>query len=186
MKKNIRIIAGKYRNTKISVPSLPKIRPTPNRVRETLFNWLTYWWKGNFSEKKVLDLFAGSGALGFEAASRGTNQVHMVELDKKAVRALCVLRDKLKDNTIRINVGNSLDALHRLDRHYYDLVLVDPPFGEKWISQLWSKIPLVMTSNGIIYFESNRSISARPGFTILRSGKAGLVHYCIMRITVMD
>jgi 16S rRNA (guanine(966)-N(2))-methyltransferase RsmD len=79
VKKYIRIVGGQFRRTPIEVIEADGLRPTPDRVRETLFNWLNFFWQGDFQSKRVLDLFAGSGALGFEAASRGVAHVQMVE-----------------------------------------------------------------------------------------------------------
>src|SRR5690606_22267071 len=100
--KYIRIVGGQYRRTPIAVPDVESLRPTPDRVRETLFNWLTHLWGGEFADKQVLDLFAGSGALGFEAASRGVSHVQMVEHDRTALAALRGLRDKLQAQAVRI------------------------------------------------------------------------------------
>src|SRR5690554_6979115 len=101
MKKHvIRIVGGQYRRTPIPVPDVAGLRPTPDRVRETLFNWLAYFWGGDFSDKRVLDLFAGTGALGFEAASRGVEHVQMVESDPIALAALRALRTRLNASQI--------------------------------------------------------------------------------------
>src|SRR5690606_3927346 len=109
--KYIRIVGGSYRRTPIAVIDAPGLRPTPDRVRETLFNWLTHLWQGEFADKHVLDLFAGSGALGFEAASRGAGQVVMVETDRRTVQALRALRDKLGAQAVQVRPGDALVAL---------------------------------------------------------------------------
>lgn len=182
----IRIVAGQYRRTPISVPDVPGLRPTPDRVRETLFNWLAHLWDGEFGSRRVLDLFAGSGALGFEAASRGVAHVQMVERDRAAVAALRALRDKLNAETVRIHAGDALDALERMDASRYDLILLDPPFNQGWLPRLWPRLPAVLSEHGLVYAEAEAPLQAPPGFEMLRSGKAGAVHYHLMQIAALQ
>lgn len=181
---SIRIVAGQYRRTPIAVPDVPGLRPTPDRVRETLFNWLAHLW-GDFAGKRVLDLFAGSGALGFEAASRGVAQVQMVERDRGAVSALRMLRDKLRADTVRIHAGDALEALARMDASRYDLVLLDPPFGQGWLERLWPLVPAVLDDGALVYVEAEGPCAAPAGFTLLREGKAGAVHYHLMQFAAL-
>ncbi|AZY50778.1 16S rRNA (guanine(966)-N(2))-methyltransferase RsmD [Bordetella avium] len=181
----IRIVGGQFRRTPITVPDVPGLRPTPDRVRETLFNWLTHLWHGEFRDKRVLDLFAGSGALGLEAASRGVAQVQMVERDRGAVSALRSLRDKLKAEHIRIHAGDALAALERMDASRFDLVLLDPPFGQGWLARLWPLLPAVLDENALVYVESETPAEAPEGFDVLREGKAGAVHYCLLQFAAM-
>ncbi|MBC7204210.1 MAG: RsmD family RNA methyltransferase, partial [Pusillimonas sp.] len=112
-KHNIRIVGGVYRRTPIPVIDAPGLRPTPDRIRETLYNWLNHFWNQNFKDKNILDLFAGTGALGFEAASRGAAHVQMVEANPQAVTALRALRTKLGAGNVRVFPG---DAMHVLAR----------------------------------------------------------------------
>jgi len=183
---NIRIVAGQYRRTPIPVADVAGLRPTPDRVRETLFNWLTHLWDGEFADKRVLDLFAGSGALGFEAASRGVAQVQMVERDRAAVTALRTLRDKLHADAVRIHAGEALDALQRMDASRYDLILLDPPFNQGWLPRLWPLLPAILSDNGLVYAEAESACAAPEGFELLRSGKAGAVHYHLFRIAALQ
>ena len=178
----IRIVAGQYRRTPIPVPDVPGLRPTPDRVRETLFNWLAHLWDGEFAGKRVLDLFAGSGALGFEAASRGVAQVQMVERDRAAAAALRALRDKLGADAVRIHAGDALEALERMDASRYDLVLLDPPFNQGWLPRLWPQLPAVLPGNGLVYVEAESPCPAPEGFELLRNGKAGAVHYHLFQV----
>src|SRR5690606_35849328 len=142
MKKHIvRIVGGDYRKTPIPVVEAAGLRPTPDRVRETLFNWLHHFWDGNYSQKRVLDLFAGTGALGFEAASRGVAHVQMVEKFPPAVAALRALRTKLKAEHVRIHAGDALLALSRMTANSFDLIMLDPPFGQGWLERLWTQLP---------------------------------------------
>ena len=183
MKKYIRIVGGDYRRTPIDVPDLPGLRPTPDRVRETLFNWLAYFWQNDFSDKQVLDLFAGSGALGFEAASRGVAHVQMVEQNPSAVAALRKLRDRLGAKTVRIHVGDARHALSRLDNARFDLIFLDPPFGQGWFAELFGEIKPLLSDGALVYAESERPLNAPDGYIALRQGRAGAVHYQLFERT---
>jgi len=181
----IRIIAGRYRRTPIAVPDLPGLRPTPDRVRETLYNWLTHLWEGQFEDKRVLDLFAGTGALGFEAASRGAGHVQMVERDRTAVSALRALRDKLDAQAVRIHAGDALQALERMDASRYDLVLLDPPFGQGWLDRLWPRLPAVLAPAALVYAESEAPLQPPVGYEIVRQDRAGAVHYGLLQFAAL-
>jgi len=178
--KYIRIVGGQYRRTPIAVVDAPGLRPTPDRVRETLFNWLTHFWDGRFDDKRVLDLFAGSGALGFEAASRGAAQVQMVERDRAAVAALRALRDKLKADAVRIHAGDALGALERMAAERYDLALLDPPFGQNWLERLWQPLQGVLAPGALVYAESESPLQPPAPFEVLRQDRAGAVYYHLL------
>lgn len=180
-KHNIRIVGGEYRRTPIPVIEGEGLRPTPDRVRETLFNWLSHFWAGNFSDKRVLDLFAGTGALGFEAASRGAAHVQMVESNPAAVAAIRSLRNKLGALQVRVHAGDATVALQRLADARFDLVLVDPPFGRNWLDVLWDKLPGVLTKDGLLYIEAEAPFQVPDQFEVLRSAKAGQVHFQLAR-----
>lgn len=177
MGKYIRIVGGQYRRTPISVADVPGLRPTPDRVRETLFNWLNHLWQGEFANKQVLDLFAGSGALGFEAASRGVEHVQMVESDATAVAALRKLRDKLTAKTVRIHAGEAKHTLSRLENARFDLIFLDPPFGAGWFPGLFNDIYPLLNDDGLVYAESEQALTPPEGYIALRQGRAGAVHY---------
>lgn len=181
MKKHaVRIVGGEYRKTPIPVINAAGLRPTPDRVRETLFNWLRHFWNNHFSDKRVLDLFAGSGALGFEAASHGVAHVQMVEQNHQAALGLRALRNKLKADTVRIHEGDALTVLERLRETPFDLVLLDPPFSQGWLDKLWPHLPDILHTDSLVYVESEALIQAPEGFTILRQSKAGQVHFYLL------
>ena len=186
MKKYIRIVAGQFRRTPIEVIEAEGLRPTPDRVRETLFNWLNYFWGGDFAQKRVLDLFAGSGALGFEAASRGVAHVQMVELHPRAVAALKALREKLKATTIDILAGDAKNALKRLNPSKFDLIFIDPPFGKNWLESLWSILPDLLEPNGLVYIEAEKPVFIPDGYRLLRQDRAGAVHYHLIQIVALQ
>lgn len=184
--KYIRIVGGQYRRTPVAVVDAAGLRPTPDRVRETLFNWLNHLWGGEFANKSVLDLFAGSGALGFEAASRGVRHVQMVERDKNALAALRALRDKLGADQIRIHAGDALATLQRMDASRFDLILLDPPFGQQWLPRIWPLLPAVLAPGGLVYVESETALEPPENFTLLRQDKAGAVHYLVMEFAALQ
>jgi 16S rRNA (guanine(966)-N(2))-methyltransferase RsmD len=183
-KKYIRIVAGQYRRTPIAVADVEGLRPTPDRVRETLFNWLHHFWGGDFATKSVLDLFSGSGALGFEAASRGARHVQLVERSKPALAGLKEVRTRLDAHQVDIAAADALDFL-RTARCRYDLVLLDPPFGQGWLPRLWPLVPDVLAEGGLVYVESGEALQAPPGFESLRHDKAGAVHYQLMQFAAL-
>src|SRR5262245_43190913 len=112
--KQVRIIAGIWKRTPLTVIDAPGLRPTPDRVRETVFNWLDFLFQRNWRHRRCLDLFAGSGALGFEAASRGANYVQMVEAHPIAVQQLEQVRTKLQAQQIHIQRGDALSIAQKL------------------------------------------------------------------------
>ncbi|VFR30260.1 Ribosomal RNA small subunit methyltransferase D [plant metagenome] len=180
-KQYIRIVGGNYRRTPIAVVDAPGLRPTPDRVRETLYNWLNHFWQGQFEDKHVLDLFAGSGALGLEAASRGAALVQMVERDPAAVAALRALRNKLDATMVRIHQGDAMTVVHRQSPARYDLILLDPPFGQGWLERLWPLLPNVLKAGALVYVESETPVAAPQGYAPLRQDRAGAVHYHLLQ-----
>ena len=183
--KPIRIVAGQYRRTPIAVPDVPGLRPTPDRVRETLFNWLTHLWAGQYADRRVLDLFAGSGALGFEAASRGAGQVLLVEHDRTAVAALRALRDKLQAGAVRVHAGEAMQVVQRMDASRFDLILLDPPFGQGWLPRLWPLLPGILADQGLVYVESEAPLDPPADFEVVRHDRAGAVHYGLLQFAAM-
>ncbi|HLR13966.1 MAG TPA: 16S rRNA (guanine(966)-N(2))-methyltransferase RsmD [Burkholderiaceae bacterium] len=187
MKKHaIRIVGGQHRRRPIPVPDIPDLRPTPDRVRETLFNWLTHLWGGTFHDKHVLDLFAGSGALGFEAASRGAAHVQMVEHSSAAVRALRRCRNELDARQVRIHEGNARQVLQRLAPAGFDLVFLDPPFGQAWPKWLWAPLGALLKPQALIYIEANPLPTIPEWLSPLRESRAGQVHFSLYRFDAMQ
>jgi len=181
MKKHlIRIVGGEYRHTPIPVVEGTGLRPTPDRVRETLYNWLQHFWSRDFSGKRVLDLFAGSGALGFEAASRGVASVQMVENNASAVASLRALQTRLQARHVSILAADARTVLRKLPAAGFDLVLLDPPFGQNWLDDLWPLLPFILAPGGLIYIESEKAVTPPETFEILRQSRAGRVHFHLL------
>lgn len=149
----LRLIAGHWRGRVLQVADVPGLRPTPNRVRETLFNWLA----PDIAELRVLDLFAGTGALGFEALSRGAAHVTFVEQQPQAIKALQANADSLKITPQQMQLcrGDALQQLARLDQ--FDLVFVDPPFQAQLWQPVLQALPAHLNAGHHVYLESPRN-----------------------------
>ena len=128
--RQVRIIAGQWKRTPLPVPDVEGLRPTPDRVRETVFNWLEHLQQRSWRGRHCLDLFAGTGALGFEAASRGAESVLLVESDPRAVQRLEATRDKLEAANVRIQRGDAAQLLTRQTQKFH-LIFLDPPYSEE-------------------------------------------------------
>ncbi len=177
----VRIIGGAYRRRLLAFPSRPGLRPTPDRVRETLFNWLGQTLYG----RSCLDLFAGSGALGFEALSRGAERVVMVEKNPRVFRALQENIEKLGLSNISPYCQDGLEFASR-DAQQYDVIFLDPPFRSDYLPKLLEILPQRLSKNGMVYVESGTAIAVPPPWQVIKSGKAGQVHYQLLGVSVND
>lgn len=178
----VRIIAGKWRGRKIAFPSTSTLRPTPDRVRETLFNWLAPHIIGTH----CLDLFGGSGALSFEALSRGAGSVVILEQDPSVLSSLKANAEHLKTENFEIIQVDSLDWLrsfsNQLPAPTFDIIFADPPYSKKLLPDCFSLIEKVKLLNrdGLIYFESDEPLlpnSLPQSMKILKSKRAGNVFF---------
>ena len=174
---SVRIIGGRYRRRVLRFPDSEGLRPTPDRVRETLFNWLGQELDG----WHCLDLFAGSGALGFEAASRGAARVVMLE---QAPKVIAALREnaKMLQNPPEVEIMRG-DALQYLasTKTKFDLIFIDPPFRKGWIARLEPFLPGILNDEAAVYVEAEQKIESLGDWRTVRHGKAGEVHYQLMR-----
>lgn len=172
----MRIIGGAWRSRWILFPPNKALRPTPDRVRETLFNWLGQ----DLTGAACLDLFAGSGALGFEAASRGARRVVMVERDPAVFRALAASRDRLGANAVELVKADALEFLGA-DDGIYDVIFLDPPFEHGWLPRLLPLLPVRLASDARVYLEAEGTLELPPGFEVLRQTRAGRVHGLLIK-----
>jgi 16S rRNA (guanine966-N2)-methyltransferase len=179
----VRLIGGLWKRSKLPVPPVPGLRPTPDRVRETLFNWLGQ----DLSGLRCLDLFAGSGALGLEAASRGAREVVLVEQHPALAQALEGHVARLGAQQVQVRRGDALQWLTRLGPAW-DVVFLDPPFGDAangWNEALFkaamSRIQPLLAEGAMVYVEAGRPWCEAdlPGlpWRLHRQGRAGLVHH---------
>lgn len=177
----MRIIGGQWKRTKLVVLDQPGLRPTPDRVRETLFNWLgqdlTGW--------RCVDVFAGTGALGFEAASRGAQDVLLVEQDTRLVAQLRRVQTQLQASATRIVRGDGVAALGQLDANGTDLVFLDPPFDSGLFATALQVAARAVTTGGFVYLEAPTAWSdellAPVGLRRHRYCKAGAVHAHLLK-----
>ena len=177
----IRIIGGQWKRTRLPVAQRPGLRPTPDRVRETLFNWLGQ----DLSGWRCLDAFAGTGALGLEAASRGAASVQLVESDAALVAQLQVLQAKLQASAVRVQRGDGVAALKQAAPASVDLVLLDPPFDGPFFEPALQAGAQAVAAAGFIYLEAPRAWAdeelAKHGLVLYRHLKAGAVHAHLLR-----
>jgi 16S rRNA (guanine(966)-N(2))-methyltransferase RsmD len=172
----VRIIGGHWRSRMLAFPDTLGLRPTPDRVRETIFNWLGQTLDG----KRCLDLFAGSGALGFEALSRGASQVVMVERDSKAVQSL-------KDNALLLKAEHcefvAADALRFLERETrsFDVIFVDPPYQMNLHPLVLPRLLPHLADDGLLYTEADKPLEFTSEWQVWRQSKAGLVHFYLLK-----
>jgi len=173
----VRIGGGEMRRRVITFPDVEGLRPTPDRVRETLFNWLGQTLYG----RVCLDLFAGSGVLGFEAASRGAERVVMVERNRTVFKALQENIKKLGCANIFVHAQDGLEFASR-DTQRYDVIFLDPPFQSEYLPKLLEILPQRLKENGVVYVESGTAIEIPPQWQVIKAGKAGQVHYQLLKI----
>ena len=181
----VRIIGGQWKRTKLPVADRPGLRPTPSRVRETLFNWLGQ----DLSGWRCLDAFAGTGALGLEAASRGAVEVVLVEQDSALLANLGRITTQLKATGVRVERGDGVAALRQRAGQGLDVVFLDPPFGDGQNEALYAAAlgaaRQAVQGDGLIYLEAPRAWSedelAQIGLQVHRQGKAGAVAFHLLR-----
>ena len=174
-KRKIRIIGGEYRGRRISVPDRPGLRPTPDRVRETLFNWLGQRLDG----LACLDLFAGSGALGFEAASRGAARVVMVDNDRAVFASLKKTSDLIGAKQVDLVLGDAFDYLER-GAERFDVVFLDPPFRQNALPALLERLPPRLAPGARVYVEAGAPLEAGEAWRELKRSRAGQVSYQLL------
>ena len=177
----IRIIGGQWKRTRLPVAQRPGLRPTPDRVRETLFNWLGQGLAG----WRCLDAFAGTGALGLEAASRGAEAVLLVESDAALAAQLETLRQRLQAEAVRVQRGDGLSVLQQAVPGSLDLVLIDPPFDGDLFGKALHAAARAAGPEGYVYLEAPRAWAdeelAAAGLAVHRHLKAGAVHAHLLR-----
>jgi len=177
----VRIIGGQYKRTKLQVADKPGLRPTPDRVRETLFNWLGQ----DLSGWRCLDAFAGTGALGFEAASRGAAQVLLVEQDAALVAQLKRVQEQLKANAVQVVRGDGVAALRHAATSSLELVFLDPPFDSHLFESAVQAAAPALMATGFVYLEAPKRWTEPElqglGLQLHRYLRAGLVHAHLLK-----
>ncbi|RZI43506.1 16S rRNA (guanine(966)-N(2))-methyltransferase RsmD [Herbaspirillum sp. HC18] len=189
--RQVRIIGGQWKRTPLPVLDAEGLRPTPDRVRETVFNWLNHLLDGAWEKVNCLDLFAGTGVLGFEAASRGAARVVMVEDNPAAVRQLEANKAKLKAEQVNIQRGDALAAVTSLvsneDVSRFDVIFLDPPYHRDWLVKILPLCERLLADGGMVYAEAESALddSSPPewlgGWKVVRADKAGMVFYHLLQ-----
>jgi 16S rRNA (guanine966-N2)-methyltransferase len=174
----VRIIAGKWRSRLVKFPPAAQLRPTPDRVRETLFNWLGQTLDG----LSCLDLFAGSGALGFEALSRGAARVVMVENSRDGVQALRESARVLDAQGLEIVAADAIKYLGQ-GAERFDVAFVDPPYASDLAARALERLPARLNPGARVYVESAEPLELEAPWRALREDRAGAVRYALYELT---
>ena len=185
---SVRIIGGQWKKTPLIVADIEGLRPTGDRVRETLFNWLRHFF-GSLEHCQVLDMFAGSGALGFEAASRGAKRVLMFEKNRIAAQALRQSQQKLKAEMIEVRCADSILQTRELAERF-DIIFIDPPFALNLHQKAVQSALSCLKPNGMIYMESDKKTDPNTwgalGLQLQREQISGNVAYRLYQYTLKE
>jgi len=187
--RQVRIIGGNWKRTPLTVLDAPGLRPTPDRVRETVFNWLNFLFQTDWQSRHCLDLFAGSGALGFEAASRGAALVTLVDAFLPAVRQLEQVKTKLKAEQVQIFQGDALSVVKKLavNANRYDVIFLDPPYHRDLLVQILPHCMALLEPDGLLYLEAEKALSPADlpeclkNWQVIRNDRAGQVHFHLLQ-----
>lgn len=177
---SVRIVGGRWRGTRLPVPDSPGLRPTADRVRETLFNWLQPALPG----ARVLDLFAGTGALGLEAVSRGATSAHLVEAEPRLARALEAAATRLgAGNAVVVHQGDALTWLRGQAGQGFDIAFVDPPFAAGLWEPVLAALPAALAADAWLYVESpaDHAPAPSPEWALHRENRTRDVRYALYR-----
>lgn len=199
----VRIIGGQWKRSPLVVLEADGLRPTPDRVRETVFNWLTHLYNGQWQYLKCLDLFAGSGALGFEAASRGANHVTLVETQAAPFQQIQATIQKLAAQNVSAVRSDARQFLAKkagkttenrlIDADQYDVIFLDPPFGQDFLPEILPICYRLLKNTGVLYVEAEYALNAAKSLSwnhdlpwaqnwdIVRADRAGAVYFHLLR-----
>ncbi|MDP2247777.1 MAG: 16S rRNA (guanine(966)-N(2))-methyltransferase RsmD [Nitrosomonadales bacterium] len=172
----VRISGGEWRSRLLRFPDAPGLRPTPDRVRQTVFNWLGQDLHG----LHCLDLFAGTGAMGFEALSRGAQSLVLVEKSALAYKALIENQQSLQADKAKLFNTDALVFLAQ-NQQLFDILFIDPPYNQGWLDKLLPAIASHVAPHGLLYVEAEFALTDLPKWQILKYGKAGNVYYHLLK-----
>ena len=172
----VRLNAGIWRSRIIKFLDAEGLRPTPDRVRQTLFNWL----EQDLTGKTCLDLFAGTGALGFEALSRNAKGVTMVEFSPAACKSLQQNKALLKADSAQVLQMDAMQFLAQ-NTQKYDVIFCDPPYNKGWLDKLLPPLRTHLAEGGVVYAEAEYALQGTDDWQVLKHGKAGAVYYHLLK-----
>jgi len=183
----VRIIGGRWRGVRVEFPSLAAIRPSPDRVRETLFNWL----QASLPGAHCLDLFAGSGVLGLEALSRGAARAVFIDRNPSVARHIRMTLERLQAEAGSVECADASDYLQARPAAAFDVVFLDPPFGQGLLPRICELLVRRgwLAEGAHVYIESEEAAGSPnlpPGYDLLRSKRAGQVRYHLARWSPKD
>jgi len=186
---SVRINAGDWRSRQLKFPDVAGLRPTPERVRQTVFNWLGQ----DLTGKSCLDLFAGTGVMGFEALSRSAKNAVLVEFAKPAFSALQENKKLLKAENANIFLQDASQFLTQTQEKF-DVVFCDPPYNQAWLPKILPLLTPCLTAQSVVYVEAEFALDSEsnqiPNFAedwhILKQKKAGNVFYHLIRLGLVD
>ena len=181
---SVRIVGGDYKRTPLKVEDFVGLRPTPERVRETVFDWIAHL-IGGCAGHSFCDMFAGSGALCLEAASRGGDKVVSIDKNRACTKAIAGLVQKLgATSCVQVVCADAIQYLEKTEE-LFDVIFIDPPFATCLQLKAAGAARARLRKGGLIYVESDKSISEADfqalGLSILRQGKAGQVHFFVLK-----
>lgn len=178
----LRIIGGTWRSRQLPILQAEGLRPTTDRVRETLFNWL----QTRIAGSRCLDLFAGSGALGFEAASRGASEVQMIEQNAQVFQQLQENCQLLKAVQVKCRQANALDYLQQADTRQFDIVFLDPPYQLDLMSAVCQQLTLVQGALVYVETQKNQTPELPSEWNLLKDKTAGQIHYRLYEVDLLN
>jgi len=176
-KGKVRIIGGEWSSRIVTFPNQMDLRPTPDRVRETVFNWLGQ----DLSGRTCLDLFAGSGVMGFEAASRGAEKVVMVEVDAATLKVLRANADQLHAGQVELKLMDAMTFIN-MDSRCFDVIFLDPPYRLGLLPELLPLLTTHLAEEGLIYVESETFLESDEHWQVLRGKQSGKVCYQLLEL----
>lgn len=174
----IRITGGAWRSRLIQVAAAPGLRPTPDRVRETLFNWLGQ----DLTGRSCLDLFAGSGILGFEAVSRGADYVALIERARPAFELLKKHAAELVSSHLELFCCDALKFAPP-DARRFDVIFLDPPYGQGWLERIAPRLDELAAPGALLYAEAEAPLTQLGRWSVARQGRAGQVFFHLLEPT---
>ncbi|HOY70519.1 MAG TPA: 16S rRNA (guanine(966)-N(2))-methyltransferase RsmD [Methylotenera sp.] len=173
----VRLNAGIWRSRILKFPYAEGLRPTPDRVRQTVFNWLGQ----DLTGKNCLDLFAGTGAMGFEALSRNAKAVTMVEFFKPTFLALQQNKAALAATSAKILHADAMQFLAN-NTQKFDVIFCDPPYNKNWLDKLLPLLSAHLAANGVLYVEAEYVLQDSAIWQVIKHGKAGNVYYHLLKL----
>lgn len=182
----VRIIGGRWKRSLLPIVPADGLRPTPDRVRKTVFDWLTHYFGGSLEGRSVLDLFAGTGALGFEAASRGAAPIAFRDSHPAVIERIRRNAERFGASAVDARRSDALEAIASCQSlgMRFDVVFLDPPFGSDLLARTLRRVPPILKPGGLIYAEGPRQLGTEDfgplGLAAYRSDRAGEVFYHLL------